>query len=55
MQIIALGDVNYDIGGPQVKKIIAWGYVKSSKGTRGVHRRKRLRTPWSRLLLGIQF
>ena len=36
MQIIALGYVNYDIGGTQIKKIIAWGYVKSSEGTQGV-------------------
>ena len=46
MQIIAYGFVNDDIGGMQIGKIIAWTYVKNSKGIQRVHRLKRLRTPF---------
>ena len=50
-QIITQGYVNYDIGGMQIRKIIAWGYVKISKGMQWVRRWKRLRTPFHCLTL----
>ena len=47
VQIKALGYENCDIfwgGGLQIKKIIAWWHMKSSKGMQGVRCGKRLRT-----------
>ena len=34
--IIANGYANYDFGGMQLNKIIAWGYAKSLKCKQGV-------------------
>ena len=33
MQIITKGNANYDIGDMPNRKIIAWGYAKSSEGS----------------------
>ena len=38
MHIKAKVFANYEIGGTQIRKIIAWGYAKGSKSTQGVHR-----------------
>ena len=39
MKIIVLGYAKYDIRGTWIRKIIVWGYTKSSKGMHGVHKK----------------